>query len=166
MKVLVPVTASHNSEVAVQHLVRRFMNDSSIEVHLLNVQPRVGRYVQRFVGSAALRDWHAAQSAAAVAPARAVLDRFGVPYAVHAGLGEQAGCINDTARRLRCDLILLGTARKNSLTRFVENSVTNRVLEHATVPVEVVAGDEISPLERYGIPAAIGTALALWALAD
>ena len=34
--------------------------------------------------------------------------------------------------------------------------MTNRVLELTTVPVEVIAGDTISNLERYGIPAAIG----------
>ena len=35
----------------------------------------------------------------------------------------------------------MGTARKNSLTRMFESSVTNRVLELTTVPVEVIAGD-------------------------
>jgi hypothetical protein len=55
----------------------------------------------------------------------------------------------------------MGTARKNSLTRMFEASATNRVLELTTVPVEVIAGDAISKLERYGIPAAIGAGLAL-----
>ena len=35
------------------------------------------------------------------------------------------------------------------------------MLELTTVPVEVIAGDAISKLERYGIPAAIGAGLAL-----
>jgi len=36
------------------------------------------------------------------------------------------------------------------------------------VPVEVIVGDAISPVERYGVPAAIGTAIAflLMAAAD
>ena len=55
----------------------------------------------------------------------------------------------------------MSTARKNSLTRMIEASVTNRVLELTTVPVEVIAGDAVSKLERYGIPAGIGGALAL-----
>jgi len=53
------------------------------------------------------------------------------------------------------------TARKNSLTRLVESSVTDRVLELTPVPVEVIAGDSMSPWERYGIPAAIAAALGL-----
>ena len=55
----------------------------------------------------------------------------------------------------------MSTARTNSLTRMLEASVTNRVLELTTVPVEVIAGDAVSNLERYGIPAGIGTAAAL-----
>ena len=77
-------------------------------------------------------------------------------------VGEQAERITEMARRLHCDEIVMGTARKNSLTRLLENSVTNRVLERTTVPVEVIAGDAISPWERYGIPAAVASLLALW----
>ena len=73
--------------------------------------------------------------------------------------------IAGTARHLRCDRIVMSTARKNSLTRLVENSVTNQVIALTTVPVEVIAGDSVSKLERYGIPAGIGTALAMLALA-
>jgi hypothetical protein len=46
----------------------------------------------------------------------------------------------------------MGTARKNSVTRMLEDSVTNRVLENTPVPVEVVAGDAVSRLERWGLP--------------
>ena len=43
----------------------------------------------------------------------------------------------------------------------LEDSTTNRMLELTTVPVELVAGESISKLERFGVPAGIGTALAL-----
>ena len=69
--------------------------------------------------------------------------------------------ITDTARRLRCDHIVMSTARKNSLTRMLESSVTNRVLELTAVPVAVIAGDAVSRLERWGLPVGIGAALAL-----
>ena len=59
----------------------------------------------------------------------------------------------------------MSTARKNSLTRMLEDSVTNRVLELTSVPVEVIAGENISRLERYGLPAVIGAALAALVLA-
>jgi len=80
---------------------------------------------------------------------------------VHVEVGDRAKSITDTARRLRCDRIVMSTARKNSLTRLVENSVTNKVLELTDVPVEVIAGDAVSKLERFGVPAGIGAALLL-----
>jgi hypothetical protein len=62
----------------------------------------------------------------------------------------------------------MSTARMNSLTRLVEDSVTNRVIELTPVPVEVIAGDSVSNYERYGIPAALTAliALVLAAVAD
>ena len=44
----------------------------------------------------------------------------------------------------------MATARKNSLTRLVESSVTDRVIQLTSVPVEVIAGDSMSKWERYG----------------
>jgi len=88
-----------------------------------------------------------------------VLDSFGVPYSVHVEVGDKAKVIAETARRLRCDHIVMSTARKNTLTRMVEDSVTNSVLERTTVPIELIAGDGVSRLERYGIPAGLGAAL-------
>jgi len=43
----------------------------------------------------------------------------------------------------------------------MEASATNQVIERAQVPVELIAGDGVSPLERYGIPAALGATIAL-----
>jgi hypothetical protein len=51
----------------------------------------------------------------------------------------------------------------------LQDSVTHRVLEHASVPVEVVVGPAVSRLERWGLPAGVGLGLGsvLWiALAD
>jgi nucleotide-binding universal stress UspA family protein len=161
MKVLIPVSPSPSSQFAVRHVVSRFMNDSTMEIHLLNVQPAFSRYLARFAGKSTLREYHRAESEKAMQACTRILDGFGVPYAVHMAVGDQAERIVETARRLHCGEIVMGTTRQNSLTRLVENSVTNRVLERTSVPVEVVAGGEMSVWERYGIPAAITALLAL-----
>lgn len=160
-KILVPVAGTPNDRFAAQEIIRRFMNDTGLEVHLLNVQAPFPAEVARFTSRASRADYHRAQAGKALAPVRAQLDRHGVPYAVHSDLGDRARVITDAARRLQCDEIVMATARKNTLTRLVENSVTDRVLALTSVPVEVVAGDAMSKWERYGIPAAIGAGLAL-----
>jgi len=161
LKVLVPVDGSRNCEFAVRHAVKQFMNNTAMEIHLLNVQAPFSSYLTRFVSRKNVRDYHHDEAEKALRPSRQLLDSFGIPYAVHVEIGERAQCITATARRLHCDHIVLSAARKNSLTRLVENSTTNRVLELTSVPVEIIAGDSVSRWERYGIPASLGTAIAL-----
>ena len=161
LKILVPVAGTRNDRFAVQDVVRRFMQDSAMEVHLMNVQTPFPADIARFASRRSRHDFHREQAEKALAPAREMLDRHSIPYAVHVELGDRAKAITDAARRLRCDEIVMATARKNSLTRLVESSVTDRVLELTPVRVEVIAGDAMSNWERYGIPAAIGAALAL-----
>jgi len=160
-RVLIPVDGSGNCEFAVRHVVRQFMNNTAMEVHLLNVQPAFSSYITRFLSRKSVLDYHRDEAEKALRPMRQLLDGFGVPYAVHMEIGERAECITGTAHRLRCGLIVMCAARKNSLTRLVENSTTNRVLELTPVPVEVISGNTVSRWERYGIPAGLGTAIAL-----
>jgi Ca2+-transporting ATPase len=160
-RILIPVGGTRNDRFAVQHVIKRFMNDTDMEVHLVNVQMPFSAYVARFSSRENRQDYHREQAEKALAPVREMLDKFSIPYAVHMEVGGRAQVITDTARRLDCDEIVMATARKNSLTRLVESSVTDRVIELTSVPVEVIAGDSMSKWERYGIPAAIGLVVAM-----
>jgi nucleotide-binding universal stress UspA family protein len=167
LKILVPIGGGRNDWLAVQSVIKRFLNDTALEVHLVNVQMPFSAHVACFSTRASRDAYHRDEAEKALAPAREMLDKFSVPYAVHMGVGDRAQVIADTARRLHCDEILMATARKNSLTRWVESSVTDRVIELTPVPVEIIAGESMSRWERYGIPAAIGAVAALvLAIAD
>jgi len=166
LRILIPVDGSPNAENAVRQVVNDYMKSSDVEIHLLNVQPLFSQHISMFVAKRHRDEYHREQADTALRSARDLLDRFRVPYHTHMGLGDRAKVITDTARDLNCHHIVMGTARKNSLTRMLEDSVTNKVLELTTVPVEVVAGTGISKLERYGIPAAgLGIGLGLLLLA-
>jgi len=161
LKVLVPVDGTRNCQFAVKHVIKEFRNNTAMGIHLLNVQAPFTRNIARFVSRKSLHDYRLDEVEKALGPVKRMLDGFGIPYSVHAEVGEKAETITDTARRLRCDHIVMSTARKNSLTRLVENSITNKVIELTSVPVEVIAGEESSKWERYGIPAVVGTLIAL-----
>jgi nucleotide-binding universal stress UspA family protein len=161
IRILLPVGGTRNDRFAVQTIINRFMNNTAMEVHLVNVQRPFSAYVAQFSSRESRLDYHREQAEKALAPVREMLDKFSIPYAVHTAVGDRAAVITDTARRLQCDEIVMATARKNSLTRLVENSVTDKVIALTPVPVEIVAGDEMSKWERYGIPAAIGGGLAM-----
>ena len=160
-KVLVPIDGSSNSLRAARHVVTQFMNNHRIEVHLLHVRTPLSQHVARFLSRGTRSAFHRDEADKALAPAREMLKRFGVPYTEHVEFGDKAEAITRTAQDLGAAQIVMGTARKNSLTRLVEDSITNRVLELTQVPVEIVAGEAVSKLERFGLPAGIAAALAL-----
>ena len=164
-RILVPVDGSPNSQYAVRQVINEFMKDSALEVHLLNVQPAFSRHIANFVSRSNRHDYHRAQGQKALGPVKQLLENHGVPYAEHLEVGDKAMLIAQAARRLRCDRIVMSTARKNSLTRMLEDSTTNRVLEATDVPVEIIAGDNVSPLERFGVPAGLGAAIVLLLMA-
>lgn len=157
-KVMIPVDGSPNSLKAVRHVVNRYMGDSALEVHVLHVSTPLSQHAARFLNRNIRAAYHRDAAEKALASARALLNQFGVPHAVHVEMGDKAETIHRVAQRLRVDQIVIGTARQSSFTRMLQDSVTNRVLEITQVPVEVVAGEAVSPLERYGLPASVGAA--------
>ena len=165
LKVLVPVDGSTNALRAVRHAMAQYRRDHELELHLLNVQPPLSRHVARFIARHDRDTWHHEQAELALRAARQLLDGAGVPYQTHRALGERAAQICRSAESLAVHHIVMGTARKNSITRMLEDSTTHRVLETSSVPVEVVAGDAVSKWERWGLPAGVAGAGGLFLLA-
>ena len=165
LKVLVPVDGSENSLRAVRHTIAEYQRHHELELHLLNVQPQLSRHAARFVNRNDRDSWHAERAAAALAPARHLLELAGVPHHLHWSIGSRAAQICETATRLGVHHIVMGTARRNSITRMLENSVTDQVLKATPVPVEVVAGDAVSKWESWGLPAGVLGGVGLMLLA-
>ena len=164
-KVLLPFDGSPSSLHAVRHVVNQFMRDHDLEVHLLHVRTPLTQHAARFLSCKTRASFHRDEAERALAPAREMLKRFGVPFSEHVELGRRAETITRAAARLNVGQIVMGTTRKNSLTRLIEDSVTNRVLELTQVPVQLVAGESASKLERFGLPAGIAATLALVVIA-
>lgn len=158
LKVLVPVNASENALHAVRHTINEYQRHHALELHLLNVQPNMTRHITRFFSRDDRTAWREEFATKAMARAKALLTQANVPFHTHIASGNSAAEICRTAEALGVDHIVMGTARKNSFTRMVEDSTTNRVLENTSVPVEVISGNAVSNWERWGLPAgALGT---------
>lgn len=155
LKILVPIDGSPNALRAVRHAIGEYRRQHDLELHLLNVQPRLHRHISRFVSRQDRESWHQERTEAAMAGARALLLQAEVPHHAHRASGDRAREICKAATRLGVDRIVMGTARKNWLTRMLEDSVTHQVLESTRVPVEVVAGEAVSRWERWGVPAGV-----------
>jgi len=164
-KILLPVDGSRNAMRAVRHVVSQYRANREIEVHLLHVRTPLNQHIARFLSRRARERFHREDADKALLEARETLERCGVPFTEHVELGARAETITRMAERLDAGQIVMGTARKSSLTRLIEDSATNRVLELTRVPVEIVAGEDVSKLERFGIPAGVAAALALVVIA-
>jgi YjbE family integral membrane protein len=158
-RVLLPVDVSANSLQAVEQVIGRHAAGAALEVHLLHVRVPLSQYLARFISRRDRETYHRQEAERALAPVRDMLNRSGVPHTDHVEFGDKAETINAVAGRLGVQQIVMGTARKNSITRVVEDSVTNRVLEIVEVPVEIVVGRAVSRIERFGLPAGMGAAL-------
>ncbi len=158
---LLPCDGSSHTLVAVRHLIDSVRKRAVHQIHLVNVQPPFTAHIARHLDRETRMDFHRERAGKALAEARKLLDVAGVAYQVHTEVGDKARCIAHLAQRLRCDRIVVGTARKSGLVRAIQNSLTSGILEYSTVPVEVITADRASPLERVGIPAGLGAGLAL-----
>jgi YjbE family integral membrane protein len=164
LRILVPVDGSPNALLAVRHVVAEYRRQGGLEVHLLNVQPRLPRHIARFVSRRDRQGWQQEWADLAMAESLALLSQAGVPCQAHRASGSRAAEICAAASRLQVHHLVMGTSRKNSLTRMLEDSVTNQVLEATPVPVEVVAGQGVSRWERWGLPTGVlaGAGGLLW----
>ena len=168
LDLLVPVDGTTNALGAVRHALGEYQQDHRLRLHLLNVQPSLSRHAARFLSKGDRQGWHQQQARAALVPAERLLVQAGVPFESHWCVGNRAREICRWARDLKVHHIVIGTARKSSLTRLLEDSVTNQVLETTPVPVEVIAGRAVSRWESLGLPAGLGLGIGsvLWLALD
>ena len=164
-KILIPVDGSINSEMAVKHAVRTYAQDANAHFYLCNVQLSLHKHISKFLSKKTINEWHAERAALAAASASSYLTAQGLKFSFNYVTGDKGTAIRDEAARLGVDRIVVGTSKKNSLSRLFENSTTARLLEICDIPVEVVTGKALPALERWGIPAlGAGAATALMAV--
>ena len=159
-KVLLPIDGSKNALEAVRRIAQEYRHNPVYEIYLLNVQPRFNRHIAQFVARQNLDAYRTEQVESASQSAKDLLARFNVPYQAFMAVGPKAETIAVFAKQHGCGRIVVGTARKNSLTRLLQHSVTAKLLDKAEVPVELVVGTDASRWERFGVPAGVGAAMA------
>ncbi|WP_076592538.1 universal stress protein [Herminiimonas arsenitoxidans] len=162
LNILIPVDGSRNALRAVEYVIQyRAMHDELINVNLANIQPRLSRYITRFVPSANVRMLQQERAEQALKGAVDMLIKAGVEHSVHINKGDAAEGIVACAQETASQKIVMGTTRKNALSRFFQGSVVSKVMAITDLPVEVVAKENATKLARFGIPVGVGLAV-LW----
>ena len=162
VRILVPVLDSVNAVPAVRHVIGEFLRGERMDVHLLHVRAPLSLHVAQWLSASNRAAYHRDAAEQVLRPAQDLLARFHIRSTRHIEIGsDKAAAIVAKARGLGVNRIVLGAARDNTLTRFVEDAVIQRVTQQASVPVEVVGGRSVSRLERFGVPLGLGAALGL-----
>ncbi|MBU3581490.1 YjbE family putative metal transport protein [Polynucleobacter sp. AP-Capit-er-40B-B4] len=163
-KVLIPVDDSSNALMALKHAVNMYGNDRQTHFHICNVQPTLYTHIRKFLSKQTINEWQADRAKTAAKTASEFLEKAGANFSFTYVTGDKGEALRDEAQRLECNRIVIGTSKKNTLSRLFENSTTAKLLEISDIPVEVVTGKSLSTLERWGIPAlGAGAATALMA---
>lgn len=157
---LVPIRGAPSDLRMTRAILPRFLRDSSMQVHLLNVQPALPARIARHTARAARDDWRAERAGIAMEPVRRALDGHAVPYSVHVAVGDPADAIAQAAGQLRCSEILWVAQPRHALLRWLDDAVLDRLLERTSVPVVLVARDSVPAWEAVGVPAALAAAVA------
>ncbi len=140
MNILLPVDGSENSLKAVRQVIA--MKDQyrePIAVNLLNVQsPVASGAVKMFISQQQLNDYYREEGMKVLAPARELLDKGGIDYEHHIGVGEIAGTIAGYAKDKRCQQIVMGARGSGGFVGALLGSTAVRVAQLAEVPVTLV----------------------------
>lgn len=162
LNILIPVDGSRSALRAVEYVVQyRALHQEVINVNLANIQPRLPRYITRFATADSVRILQQERAEDALAGAIDMLSKAGVQHEVHISKGNAAEEIVACAQKTHSQKIVMGTTRKNALTRFFQGSVVNKVMAMTDLPVEVVARENAGRFERFGIPIGLGLTF-LW----
>ena len=135
-----PVDGSDDSLLAVREVIRAARTSSRVEIHLLNVQPRifpeetlVFMPVEKIDGY-----YYYERGIEALASAERLLREAALPFVSHRLVGPVAETILNKQRELECDAIVMSTQGHGRIMGALLGSVSAKVLHMAQVPVTLV----------------------------
>jgi nucleotide-binding universal stress UspA family protein len=164
LNVLVPVSGIKSTVGVVEYLGELSRHAGGLKVHLLHVAPRLTRHAARWTSQETRIEAGRARARQSLTPIAERLRAANIDVSMHATRGELAESIATSAKELGCKKIVMGSRRRSSLGRLLDNSVMNRVMNATTLPVAVVPGTAATLAERVAVPSGVGAALLILAL--
>jgi nucleotide-binding universal stress UspA family protein len=136
--ILVPIDGSKPCDAVVRHAIREVRTGQVAHIHLVNVQPHLGAYVGRFVGTPTIRAFQRELGEKALARAKQLLDEAAVPYTAHIYVGEAAAAIAAAAASLGVGEIVMSASGFGIPGSLAGNSLIGSVIRRSDVPVSVI----------------------------
>ena len=135
--ILVPFDGSANAKRALQYAVET-AGRTGDEIHILNVQTPVSGDIAGFVGGASIKQYHHDEGEKVLAPAKRLLEKAGIVFHPHIGVGQPGPVIDEFADQLKCTHVIMGTRGHGAALGLLLGSVAAHVVAHVKVPVTLV----------------------------
>ena len=138
LRLLLVADDSATSNRAVESFIRqlRWYREPP-EVHLLNTQHPVHGDVSAFIAESQIKNYHQERGLNELAQARALLDRAGIGYQVHIGVGMPSQVVAHYAKEMKCEQILMSEHSGGAVNGLL-GSVATEVVRMSDVPVMLV----------------------------
>ena len=161
-RVLLAVNDSEQAVCAARHIAGLSLASAPREVHLVYVAPVLSRHAGKFLSPGMRRSFTEDRIARVFAKIRPLFAAANMQVIEHRLSGVSAGKrISRLAEELQCGRIVIGTRRESALLKLFTSSVSAGVIQHARVPVEVIALGQAPSWLRFGLPAGLTALLAL-----
>ena len=135
--ILVPFDGSTNAKRALEYAIEVALRNKD-ELHVLNVQAPVSGDVSAFVGGTSLKQYHHDEGEKVLKPAKRMLEKAGVAYHCHIGVGQPGPVIGEFAEQLKCTHVIMGTRGLASTLGLLLGSVAAHVVGHVKAPVTLI----------------------------
>lgn len=139
MKILIPVDGSEQALDAVHHALHLHREGLRASFVLVAVQEPIYGFEMMLPADASLVDrLSGAMGERALADAEALFKTAALPFEREIGSGEPATVLLDIAKRWGCEAIIMGARGRGALRSALLGSVSQAVLQSATMPVTIV----------------------------
>lgn len=144
MNILLPVDGSRCALNAVRMVAERLWPQSgALELQLLHVHYRIPSRAAAAAGSELVQNYYRKGAEEALAAARALLDRHGIPYRVKRVVGAPGEAIAQAAGN--ADLVVIGSHGLGAARGLLFGSVTQTVIAECKTPMLVVREGHLPP---------------------
>lgn len=139
MKILVPVDGSAHALDAVRHALHLHREGLRASFVLTAVQEPIYGFEMMLPADASLVDrLSGAMGERALAEAETLCKTAALSFEREIGSGEPAPVLLDIAERFGCEAIIMGARGRGALRSALLGSVSQAVLQSATIPVTIV----------------------------
>ena len=135
--VLVVADDAADAKAAV-HSVIRAAADDPLDLHLVNVQPRLGANAARYLDRGVIRRFQLEEGHARIDGLRRGLRAAGVRCVGHVAVGDAPACIRSLAREIGADEIVIAARPARFFGKLLFDLWAGRIARASRVPVTIL----------------------------